>query len=65
VAASLTIAAIFEIEALLTSPVVPLTPIAACTGYFDAVAQTIAGGQVSTAALKGSTEEEQFEENAA
>jgi len=35
------------------------------TGYFDAVAQTIAGGSLSTAALKGSTEEEQFEENAA
>jgi isocitrate lyase len=32
------------------------------TGYFDAVAETIAGGQVSTTALKGSTEEEQFEE---
>jgi isocitrate lyase len=35
------------------------------TGYFDALAQTIAGGEVSTAALKGSTEEEQFEESAA
>jgi isocitrate lyase len=35
------------------------------TGYFDLVAQTIAGGQVSTAALKGSTEEEQFKEDAA
>jgi isocitrate lyase len=32
------------------------------TGYFDALAQTIAGGEVSTAALKGSTEEEQFED---
>jgi isocitrate lyase len=31
------------------------------TGYFDKVAQTIAGRAVSTAALKGSTEEEQFE----
>lgn len=31
------------------------------TGYFDALAQTIAGGALSTAALKGSTEEEQFE----
>ncbi len=30
------------------------------TGYFDQVAQTIAGGALSTAALKGSTEEEQF-----
>ncbi|NET71352.1 MAG: isocitrate lyase [Sphaerospermopsis sp. SIO1G2] len=30
------------------------------TGYFDQVAQTIAGGELSTAALKGSTEEEQF-----
>jgi isocitrate lyase len=35
------------------------------TGYFDALAQTIAGGEVSTAALKGSTEEEQFAESAA
>jgi len=35
------------------------------TGYFDAVAQTIAGGELSTGALNGSTEEEQFEENAA
>lgn len=31
------------------------------TGYFDLVAQTINGGNFSTAALKGSTEEEQFE----
>lgn len=31
------------------------------TGYFDQVAQTIAGRAVSTAALKGSTEEDQFE----
>lgn len=30
------------------------------TGYFDQVAQAIAGGTISTAALKGSTEEEQF-----
>ena len=31
------------------------------TGYFDAVTQTIQAGQSSTTALKGSTEEEQFE----
>jgi isocitrate lyase len=30
------------------------------TGYFDAVAQVISGGECSTAALCGSTEEEQF-----
>jgi isocitrate lyase len=30
------------------------------TGYFDAVAQVIAGGLSSTAALAGSTEELQF-----
>ena len=30
------------------------------TGYFDEVAQIISGGQSSTTALKGSTEEEQF-----
>jgi isocitrate lyase len=30
------------------------------TGYFDQIANTIAGGMASTAALKGSTEEEQF-----
>jgi isocitrate lyase len=30
------------------------------TGYFDQVAQCIAGGSASTAALAGSTEEEQF-----
>ena len=30
------------------------------TGYFDSVTQTIQGGQSSTTALKGSTEEEQF-----
>ena len=29
-------------------------------GYFDALQMTISGGQASTAALKGSTEEEQF-----
>ncbi len=32
------------------------------TGYFDSVTQTIQGGQSSTVALKGSTEEEQFHE---
>jgi isocitrate lyase len=31
------------------------------TSYFDTVAQTISSGNLSTAALKGSTEEEQFE----
>ncbi len=30
------------------------------TGYFDTVTQTIQGGQSSTVALRGSTEEEQF-----
>lgn len=30
------------------------------TGYFDRVLNTISGGEASTAALKGSTEEEQF-----
>ncbi len=30
------------------------------TGYFDAVAQTVSGNELSTAALKGSTEEKQF-----
>jgi isocitrate lyase len=30
------------------------------TGYFDQVAQCIAGGKASTTALVGSTEEEQF-----
>ena len=30
------------------------------TGYFDDVARVIAGGESSTAALRGSTEEEQF-----
>ena len=30
------------------------------TGYFDAVAQAISGGESSTAALRGSTEEAQF-----
>ena len=34
------------------------------TGYFDAVTQAIQGAQSSTVALKGSTEEEQFEEAA-
>ena len=29
-------------------------------GYFDAVAQVVAGGAASTTALTGSTEEEQF-----
>jgi isocitrate lyase len=32
-------------------------------GYFDEVAQVIAGGSAETAALAGSTEEEQFEED--
>src|SRR5690554_4364767 len=35
------------------------------TGYFDAVTQVIEGGQSSTTALTGSTEEAQFEESAA
>ena len=35
------------------------------TGYFDSVTQTIQGGQSSTVALKGSTEEEQFHEQPA
>jgi isocitrate lyase len=30
------------------------------TGYFDALANVISGGQTSTAALKDSTEEHQF-----
>jgi isocitrate lyase len=30
------------------------------TGYFDAVAQVIAGGKSSTTALRGSTEQDQF-----
>jgi len=34
------------------------------TGYFDQVAQTVASGQASTVALKGSTESAQFEEKA-
>ena len=34
------------------------------TGYFDQVAQIIAGGTSSTLALKGSTEQDQFEEAA-
>ena len=35
------------------------------TGYFDSVTQTIQGGKSSTVALKGSTEEEQFDEQPA
>jgi isocitrate lyase len=35
------------------------------TGYFDAVAQAIAGGTLSTTALAGSTEEEQFSKSTA
>src|SRR5262249_32031958 len=31
-------------------------------GYFDAVAETVSGGEASTLALKGSTEEAQFHE---
>jgi isocitrate lyase len=34
------------------------------TGYFDAITQAIQGGQSSTVALKGSTEEEQFQQAA-
>jgi isocitrate lyase len=34
------------------------------TGYFDAVTQTIQGSHASTVALKGSTEEEQFQDRA-
>ena len=34
-------------------------------GYFDGVAQAVSGGQSSTLALKGSTEEAQFEANGA
>ena len=34
------------------------------TGYFDDVIKTISGGATSTAALEGSTEEEQFREGA-
>jgi len=33
------------------------------TGYFDAVQETVTGGLASTAALKGSTEQEQFNES--
>jgi isocitrate lyase len=29
-------------------------------GYFDAVQTTVTGGDVSTSAMKGSTEEQQF-----
>ena len=32
------------------------------TGYFDQVATTIASGNISTCAMHGSTEEEQFED---
>jgi len=35
------------------------------TSYFDEVAQVIAGGELSTAAFNGSTEQEQFQESAA
>ena len=34
-------------------------------GYFDKVMETISGGAASTLALRGSTEEKQFEEVAA
>jgi len=34
-------------------------------GYFDLVAEAVSGGKASTLALKGSTEEEQFEETVA
>jgi isocitrate lyase len=34
------------------------------TGYFDAVAQVIAGGKSSTTALNGSTEQDQFAQSA-
>ena len=34
------------------------------TGYFDAVTKAISGGQSSTTALDGSTEEEQFKKGA-
>src|SRR5205085_11746432 len=33
------------------------------TGYFDLVTQTVQGGESSTTALKGSTEEEQFHDH--
>ena len=32
-------------------------------GYFDRVAQAVSGGQSSTLALRGSTEEAQFDSN--
>ena len=35
------------------------------TGYFDAVTQAIQGGNSSTVALRGSTEEEQFHDRPA
>jgi len=34
------------------------------TGYFDTVTQTVQGSQSSTTALKGSTEDEQFFDDA-
>ena len=33
------------------------------TAYFDMISETISGGMSSTAAMQGSTEEAQFEEN--
>ena len=33
-------------------------------GYFDSVTQAVSGGTSSITALKGSTEEEQFEQGA-
>jgi isocitrate lyase len=33
------------------------------TAYFDAIAQAISGGECSTVALSGSTEQEQFAES--
>jgi isocitrate lyase len=32
-------------------------------GYFDLVAEAVSGGQSSTLALRGSTEEDQFRKN--
>jgi len=34
-------------------------------GYFDEIARAVSGGQSSTLALKGSTEEAQFDRNGA
>jgi isocitrate lyase len=34
-------------------------------GYFDEIAKVVSGGTASTLALLGSTEEEQFEDQAA